>query len=80
MDRLVAQLETSDRAPPADIHIGGALGISTRSNFEPAAFERAVEKCVEYIRAGDIFRLCSASVCTWSFAASRSRFTARCES
>ncbi len=58
VDRLVAQLETSDRAlPPADIHIGGASGIKYRSNFEPAAFERAVEKCVEYIRAGDIFQV-----------------------
>jgi anthranilate synthase component 1 len=28
-----------------------------RSNFEPRDFERAVEKCVEYIRAGDIFQV-----------------------
>src|SRR5205085_10088353 len=28
-----------------------------RSNFEPEAFDAAVEKCKEYIRAGDIFQV-----------------------
>ena len=28
-----------------------------RSNFEPGGFEAAVEKCKEYIRAGDIFQV-----------------------
>ena len=38
-------------------HAGGDPQIPYRSNFTPADFERAVEKCVEYIRAGDIFQV-----------------------
>jgi len=51
-------LEAPDhQLPPADIHTGGAPTIAYRSNFAQADFERAVEKCVEYIRAGDIFQV-----------------------
>jgi anthranilate synthase component 1 len=47
----VADLQLTDIAP---------LGEATQpytSNFEPAEFEGAVEKCKEYIRAGDIFQV-----------------------
>jgi anthranilate synthase component 1 len=58
VDRLVDQLERPDRAlPPADIRTSGQPTIAFRSNFAQADFERAVEKCVEYIRAGDIFQV-----------------------
>jgi anthranilate synthase component I len=58
VDQLVEQLQSADRElPPADIATVGETGISYRSNFAQADFERAVEKCVEYIRAGDIFQV-----------------------
>ncbi len=58
VDRLVERLQTSDRAlPPADIHTGGETTLAYRSNFTQQEFERAVEKCVDYIRAGDIFQV-----------------------
>src|SRR5262249_10474387 len=46
-----ADLQLTDIAPVGDVHL------PYRSNFEPAAFEAAVEKCKEYIRAGDIFQV-----------------------
>src|SRR5262249_23115584 len=42
----VADLQLTDIAPVGDVHL------PYRSNFEPAAFEAAVEKCKEYTRAG----------------------------
>ncbi|HMC65575.1 MAG TPA: anthranilate synthase component I [Gemmataceae bacterium] len=47
----VADLQLTDIAPVGEFHL------PYRSNFEPAAFESAVEKCKEYIRAGDIFQV-----------------------
>jgi anthranilate synthase component I len=58
VDQLVAQLESAERTlPPADIATGGQSTIAYRSNFAQDDFERAVERCVEYIRAGDIFQV-----------------------
>lgn len=58
VDQIVAQLECPDTTlPPADIATGGAPTIQYKSNFTQAAFEEAVRKCVEYIRAGDIFQV-----------------------
>ncbi len=58
VDQLVAQLERPDPTlPPADIHTLGETTIAYRSNFAQADFQRAVEKCVEYIRAGDVFQV-----------------------
>jgi anthranilate synthase component 1 len=58
VDELVAQLESpGDGLPPADIHTLGQPTIKYESNFTRADFERAVEKCVEYIRAGDVFQV-----------------------
>ncbi len=47
----VADLQLTDIAPV------GEVTRPYRSNFEPAAFEDAVRKCKEYIRAGDIFQV-----------------------
>src|SRR5262245_57410102 len=47
----VADLQLTDIAPVGEVQLPYA------SNFEPAAFEQAVEKCKEYIKAGDIFQV-----------------------
>jgi anthranilate synthase component 1 len=47
----VADLQLTDIAP------AGEVKLPYRSNFGPGAFEAAVEKCKEYIRAGDIFQV-----------------------
>jgi len=58
IDQIVAQLEANDRQlPPADINTTGQPAIAYQSNFAQADFERAVKKCVEYIRAGDVFQV-----------------------
>jgi len=58
VDKLVAQLEgPGPTLEPADIHAAGPPTIAYTSNFAQADFEKAIEKCVEYIRAGDIFQV-----------------------
>jgi anthranilate synthase component 1 len=58
VDELVARLEApGETLPPADIDTAGQPTIAYESNFEREDFERAVEECVEYIRAGDIFQV-----------------------
>jgi anthranilate synthase component 1 len=47
----VADLQLTDIAPIGDVKL------TYHSNFEQAAFEAAVVKCKEYIRAGDIFQV-----------------------
>jgi anthranilate synthase component 1 len=47
----VADLQLTDIAPVGEVQL------PYQSNFEPAAFEAAVERCKEYIRAGDIFQV-----------------------
>jgi anthranilate synthase component 1 len=47
----VADLQLTDIAPV------GAVDRPYRSNFEPEAFEAAVARCKEYIKAGDIFQV-----------------------
>jgi anthranilate synthase component 1 len=47
----VADLQLTDIEPVGEVHL------PYRSNFEPAAFEAAVARCKEYIRAGDIFQV-----------------------
>ncbi len=42
---------------PADIQLAGDPQLPYRSNFRQDEFEDAVRKCVEYIRAGDIFQV-----------------------
>ncbi len=58
VDELVSQLESTDHSlPPADIDTQGQPSIQGQSNFTRQEFEAAVEKCVDYIRAGDIFQV-----------------------
>ncbi|MCE9544082.1 MAG: chorismate-binding protein, partial [Planctomycetia bacterium] len=58
VDRLVEQLEQPEpELHISDIATGGDVKIDYRSNFKQAEFEAAVRKCVEYIRAGDIFQV-----------------------
>jgi anthranilate synthase component 1 len=47
----VADLQLTDIQPIGDVQL------SFRSNFERTAFETAVERCKEYIYAGDIFQV-----------------------
>lgn len=58
VDRLVDRLQhgTVD-LPLADIAPLGEVQRPYRSNFEPVAFEAAVDRCKEYIKAGDIFQV-----------------------
>jgi anthranilate synthase component 1 len=58
IDGIVTRLSTpAVGLPPADIDVEGDVGLRYSSNFERADFEAAVQKCVEYIRAGDIFQV-----------------------
>jgi len=58
IDRLVEQL-TGGSSPlqPIDVRPDSEVTLPFRSNFTQAGFEKAVDKCVEYIRAGDIFQV-----------------------
>jgi anthranilate synthase component 1 len=58
VDNIVQELS----APAADLQCGdidaaGDPVLEYRSNFEKSEFEDAVRKCVDYIRAGDIFQV-----------------------
>ncbi len=58
VDDLVARLSTPlPDLPPADIETGGEPRVPHQSNFSQPQFEQAVERCLEYIRAGDIFQV-----------------------
>jgi anthranilate synthase component 1 len=58
VDRLVHELATHPcDLQPVDIVTAGLPTLVYRSNFTQEEFEAAVEKCVEYIRAGDIFQV-----------------------
>lgn len=58
VDRLVEELAVRPcDLPPIDICTEGEVNIPWKSNFTQADFEGAVRKCVEYIRAGDIFQV-----------------------
>ncbi len=58
VDRLVDQLSVPQTdLKPIDIHTDSEVRLPYRSNFTEADFSAAVEKCVEYIRAGDIFQV-----------------------
>jgi len=58
VDALVEQLsrDTCGLAP-ADIATGGTPTLPYTSNFQQSEYEEAVRKCVEFIRAGDIFQV-----------------------
>ncbi len=58
VDALVAALsEPGEGVNLADIATAGEAAVDYRSNFTQPEFEAAVRKCVEYIRAGDIFQV-----------------------
>jgi anthranilate synthase component 1 len=58
VDAVVERLASADcDLEPFDIHTEGPLRLAYRSNFTQEQFEAAVRKCVEYIRAGDIFQV-----------------------
>ncbi|HXT56996.1 MAG TPA: anthranilate synthase component I [Pirellulales bacterium] len=58
VDELVARLSSSDVAlRPTDIDLQGDPQLAYQSNFGAGKFQAAVEKCLEYIRAGDIFQV-----------------------
>lgn len=56
--KITAKLsKQSDSLPIDDIATLGELTLDYESNFTQANFEAAVNKCVDYIRAGDIFQV-----------------------
>ena len=58
VDRIVQQLSVSDdQLEFADIDTNSEVSLDYESNFSQEDFENAVRKCVEYIRAGDIFQV-----------------------
>ncbi len=58
VDRLVEQLSTAGASVALrDIDTGGDVKLDYTSNFTQPQYEEAVRKCVEYIRAGDVFQV-----------------------
>ncbi len=58
VDRLVERLQQGVAdLQLTDIQPQGETSLSYTSNFAPEAFEAAVDKCKEYIKAGDIFQV-----------------------
>ena len=56
VDRLVALLQKPVPGESGEIDPAGPVALPFESNFTRAAFEAAVERGKEYIRAGDIFQ------------------------
>ena len=58
VDRVVEELSTGDTdLRPVDIGPLDEVNLQYTSNFTQADFEKAVRKCVQYIRAGDVFQV-----------------------
>jgi anthranilate synthase component 1 len=58
VDRLVDRLDSpGEPIRLADINTSGEVQLDYTSNFTQEQFEEVVHKCVEYIRAGDIFQV-----------------------
>ena len=57
VDEWVEKLTKAAALPPVDIQRSNKLSLSFKSNTTSAAYQDAVKKCVEYIRAGDIFQV-----------------------
>lgn len=58
VDELCTRLaQPTENLPLTDICVAGDPQLEYRSNFTRAEYETAVEKCKEYIRAGDIFQV-----------------------
>ncbi|WP_254510625.1 anthranilate synthase component I [Anatilimnocola floriformis] len=57
VDEWVEKLTQAAALPPVDIQRSNKLSLSFKSNTTSSAYQDAVKKCVEYIRAGDIFQV-----------------------
>ena len=58
VDEIVEQLGAqAGQLKPVDIDTSGEVQLPYQSNFTQDDFEAAVDKCVEYIKAGDIFQV-----------------------
>ncbi len=57
IDSLVEELRQPAEHEVADIAVGRRDDLQFRSNFSRPDFESAVDKCKEYIKAGDIFQV-----------------------
>ena len=57
IDLIIEKLRTPVMSLSDDITAHGEINISYSSNFGKADFLKAVERCKEYIRAGDIFQV-----------------------
>ena len=57
VDEFVERLSGDDGLSLTDIDTTGSVTTDYTSNFTQEEFEQAVEECVEYIRAGDIFQV-----------------------
>ena len=57
VDEWVDKLSRPVAIPPTDIATAGDPTITYKSNFTPGRYQDAVRKCIEYIRAGDIFQV-----------------------
>lgn len=58
LDRLTETLQQPHRLQGvSDLDLLNAEPLQPKSNFTKSEFESAVEKCTEYIRAGDIFQV-----------------------
>ncbi len=58
VDEIVAALsEPAPSLPPIDICTDGPVTLRPESNLTKAEFEAIVERCQEYIKAGDIFQV-----------------------
>jgi anthranilate synthase component 1 len=58
VDEIVDRLSRpAEELRPADIRTAGEPRVAFRSNFAQPDFEAAVRRCIEYIRAGDIFQV-----------------------
>jgi anthranilate synthase component I len=58
VNRFVTKLSTpTHELAPTDIDVGGEHKLAHQSNLTKRQYEDAVGKCVDYIRAGDIFQV-----------------------
>jgi anthranilate synthase component I len=58
VDKTVDQLTNSPSLlKPVDINSGGEVELEYKSNFTKEYFKECVNRCVDYIRAGDIFQV-----------------------
>ncbi len=57
IEQLIDKLSSHIDLPPAQVQPGGEPKLNFTSNFKREEFEKAVDRCKEYIYAGDIFQV-----------------------